>query len=130
MLILRMLLDASNIQFLLLYSAKVVVELAKAGEIQAAVLCHPSFVTVDDIKGKRVLIFQHFTALLRTWFRQLVFFLCLFAFTFLLPLLLAFCWWLSCFCVLDVCLSVYISLVVPSYSGQFHFGSYFGLASN
>lgn len=70
MLILRMLLDASNIQFLLLFSAKVVVELTKAGEIQAAVLCHPSFVTVDDIKGKRILIFQHFTALLRTWFRQ------------------------------------------------------------
>uniref|UniRef100_A0A0A9DDU6 Dienelactone hydrolase domain-containing protein n=1 Tax=Arundo donax TaxID=35708 RepID=A0A0A9DDU6_ARUDO len=32
------------------WGAKVVVELAKAHEIQAAVLCHPSFVTVDDIK--------------------------------------------------------------------------------
>lgn len=32
-------------------SAKVVVELAKAGEIQAAVLLHPSFVSVDDFKG-------------------------------------------------------------------------------
>ncbi|KAJ8622620.1 hypothetical protein MRB53_031149 [Persea americana] len=32
------------------WGAKVVVELAKAGEIQAAVLCHPSRVTVDDIK--------------------------------------------------------------------------------
>ncbi|GJM88510.1 hypothetical protein PR202_ga04581 [Eleusine coracana subsp. coracana] len=31
-------------------AAKVVVELAKAHEIQAAVLLHPSFVTVDDIK--------------------------------------------------------------------------------
>ena len=26
-------------------------ELAKAGDIQAAVLLHPSFTTVDDIKG-------------------------------------------------------------------------------
>ena len=33
-------------------SAKVVAELAKANEIQAAVMSHPSFVTVDDIKGK------------------------------------------------------------------------------
>ncbi|GJN14280.1 hypothetical protein PR202_gb01082 [Eleusine coracana subsp. coracana] len=32
------------------WGAKVVVELAKAHEIQAAVLLHPSFVTVDDIK--------------------------------------------------------------------------------
>ncbi|XXG83423.1 hypothetical protein AAC387_Pa10g1180 [Persea americana] len=32
------------------WGAKVVVALAKIGEIQAAVLCHPSFVTVDDIK--------------------------------------------------------------------------------
>ncbi|KAF0922950.1 hypothetical protein E2562_002187 [Oryza meyeriana var. granulata] len=32
------------------WGAKVVVELAKAHEIQAAVMCHPSFVTVDDIK--------------------------------------------------------------------------------
>ncbi|XP_020103294.1 endo-1,3;1,4-beta-D-glucanase-like [Ananas comosus] len=32
------------------WGAKVVVELAKAGEIQAAVLLHPSFVTVDDFK--------------------------------------------------------------------------------
>lgn len=32
------------------WGAKVVVELAKAHEIQAAVLSHPSFVTVDDIK--------------------------------------------------------------------------------
>ncbi|KAM4116150.1 hypothetical protein ACJW30_02G028900 [Castanea mollissima] len=33
------------------WGAKVVVELAKAEFIQAAVLCHPSFVTLDDIKG-------------------------------------------------------------------------------
>ena len=33
------------------FSAKVVVQLAKAEFIQAAVLLHPSFVTVDDIKG-------------------------------------------------------------------------------
>nr|CAB3465321.1 unnamed protein product [Digitaria exilis] len=32
------------------WGAKVVVELAKAHEIQAAVLLHPSFVAVDDIK--------------------------------------------------------------------------------
>jgi len=32
------------------WGAKVVVELAKAHEIQAAVLLHPSFVTIDDIK--------------------------------------------------------------------------------
>ncbi|KAI3460858.1 hypothetical protein Pfo_017521 [Paulownia fortunei] len=32
------------------YGAKVVVELAKSGLIQAGVLLHPSFVTLDDIK--------------------------------------------------------------------------------
>ncbi|KAK1265037.1 hypothetical protein QJS04_geneDACA010506 [Acorus gramineus] len=32
------------------WGAKVVVELAKSSEIQAAALLHPSFVTVDDIK--------------------------------------------------------------------------------
>ena len=36
---------------LLSHSAKVVAELAKAREIQAAVMSHPSLVTVDDIKG-------------------------------------------------------------------------------
>lgn len=36
---------------LLFFSAKVVVQLAKREFIQAAVLLHPSFVTVDDIKG-------------------------------------------------------------------------------
>jgi hypothetical protein len=35
-----------------LLSAKVVVELAKVHEIQAAVLLHPSLLTVDDIKGQ------------------------------------------------------------------------------
>jgi hypothetical protein len=32
-------------------SAKVVTELAKAAEIQAAVLLHPSLLSVDDMKG-------------------------------------------------------------------------------
>jgi uncharacterized membrane protein len=32
--------------------AKVVVELAKSRLIEAAVLLHPSFITLDDIKGK------------------------------------------------------------------------------
>jgi hypothetical protein len=42
-----------SICFPLTFSAKVVVELAKANELlQAAVLLHPSFVTVDDIKGQ------------------------------------------------------------------------------
>ncbi|TQD72037.1 hypothetical protein C1H46_042433 [Malus baccata] len=36
------------------WGAKVVVELAKHALIQAAVLCHPSFVTVDDIKKVKV----------------------------------------------------------------------------
>ncbi|KAL9997849.1 putative dienelactone hydrolase, alpha/Beta hydrolase [Helianthus debilis subsp. tardiflorus] len=36
------------------WGAKVVVELAKDGEIQFAALLHPSFVTVDDIKGVKV----------------------------------------------------------------------------
>jgi hypothetical protein len=35
----------------LLLSAKVVVELAKFDDIKAAVMLHPSFVTVDDIRG-------------------------------------------------------------------------------
>ena len=35
-----------------LFPAKVVVELAKVHEIQAAVLLHPSLITVDDIKGQ------------------------------------------------------------------------------
>ncbi|KAK8457856.1 hypothetical protein SEVIR_3G257300v4 [Setaria viridis] len=34
------------------WGAKVVVELSKAQEIQAAVLLHPSFVSVDDMKGQ------------------------------------------------------------------------------
>lgn len=33
------------------WGAKVVVELAKTGAIKASVLLHPSFVSVDDIKG-------------------------------------------------------------------------------
>lgn len=36
------------------WGAKVVVELAKSGYIQAAVLLHPSFVSLDDIKGVKV----------------------------------------------------------------------------
>lgn len=38
------------------------VELAKAELIQAAVLLHPSFVTVDDIKGmdSSAQIFKHY----------------------------------------------------------------------
>jgi len=36
------------------WGAKVVVELAKGDFIQAAVLAHPSFVTVDDIKAVKV----------------------------------------------------------------------------
>ncbi|KAK8703780.1 hypothetical protein V6N13_047426 [Hibiscus sabdariffa] len=39
---------------LLITSAKVVVELSKVALIQAAVMLHPSFVTVDDIKGVKV----------------------------------------------------------------------------
>ncbi|XP_024980294.1 endo-1,3;1,4-beta-D-glucanase-like [Cynara cardunculus var. scolymus] len=36
------------------WGAKVVVELAKDTDIQVAVLLHPSFVTLDDIKGVKV----------------------------------------------------------------------------
>ncbi|KAL6293322.1 hypothetical protein ACE6H2_001464 [Prunus campanulata] len=36
------------------YGAKVVVELSKHDFIQAAVLCHPSFVTLDDIKAVKI----------------------------------------------------------------------------
>ncbi|XP_050216507.1 endo-1,3;1,4-beta-D-glucanase-like [Mercurialis annua] len=36
------------------WGAKVVVQLAKSGFIQAAVILHPSFVTVDDIKAVEV----------------------------------------------------------------------------
>ncbi|XP_054806139.1 endo-1,3;1,4-beta-D-glucanase-like isoform X3 [Prosopis cineraria] len=36
------------------WGAKCVVELAKSGMIQAALLFHPSFVTVDDIKGVNI----------------------------------------------------------------------------
>ncbi|KAJ7954971.1 endo-1,31,4-beta-D-glucanase-like [Quillaja saponaria] len=36
------------------FGAKIVVELAKHGLIQAAVLLHPTFVTLDDIKGVKV----------------------------------------------------------------------------
>lgn len=33
------------------FAAKVVAELGKSGDIKAAVMLHPSLVTVDDIKG-------------------------------------------------------------------------------
>ncbi|XP_027369011.1 endo-1,3;1,4-beta-D-glucanase-like isoform X3 [Abrus precatorius] len=36
------------------WGAKSVVELAKSGLIQAAVLLHPSFITLDDIKGVNI----------------------------------------------------------------------------
>jgi hypothetical protein len=42
--------EADSFTFVFL-AAKVVVELAKSELIQAAVLLHPSFVTLDDIKG-------------------------------------------------------------------------------
>lgn len=46
-------------------SAKVVVELAKTGAIEASVLLHPSFVSVDDIKGMFIFVFGN---LLASWF--------------------------------------------------------------
>ncbi|KAE8714572.1 Alpha/beta-Hydrolases superfamily protein isoform 3 [Hibiscus syriacus] len=36
------------------WGAKAVIELAKIADVQAAVILHPSFVTVDDIKGVKV----------------------------------------------------------------------------
>lgn len=42
--------DADILTFVF-FIAKVVVELAKLELIQSAVLLHPSFVTVEDIKG-------------------------------------------------------------------------------
>ncbi|PON44295.1 Dienelactone hydrolase [Parasponia andersonii] len=36
------------------WGGKVAIELAKCNLIQAAVLCHPSFVTLDDVKGVKV----------------------------------------------------------------------------
>ncbi|KAJ3676537.1 hypothetical protein LUZ60_003949 [Juncus effusus] len=44
------------------WGAKVAIELAKAGEIQAAVLSHPSFVSVGDIRGtKFTTVFTYFS---------------------------------------------------------------------
>lgn len=41
-----------DIELYILLSAKAVVELGKHDDfLHAAVLCHPSFVTVDDCKG-------------------------------------------------------------------------------
>lgn len=45
--------------------AKVVVELAKTRAIEATVLLHPSFVSMDDIKGIVIFIFG---ILLGSWF--------------------------------------------------------------
>jgi hypothetical protein len=45
-----------------LFSAKVVTELAKSGLVQAAVLLHPSFVSVDDIKGMETQYLKFFTS--------------------------------------------------------------------
>ena len=56
---------------LLSHSAKVVAELAKAREIQAAVMSHPSFVTVDDIKGLSSVVLQSFGhAMLSFFYRK------------------------------------------------------------
>ena len=53
------------------HSAKVVAELAKAREIQAAVMSHPSFVTVDDIKGLSSVVLQSFGhAMLSFFYRK------------------------------------------------------------
>lgn len=49
---------------LLNLSAKVVVELAKSRLIQAAVLLHPSFITLDDIKGKKFYMYIYVMYLL------------------------------------------------------------------
>ena len=60
-----------DIELFALFSGKVVVELSKHALIQAAVLCHPSLVTVDDIKGKiPVLIFRKY--LHHYWNKKLV----------------------------------------------------------
>jgi hypothetical protein len=39
---------------LIIWAAKVVVELLKGEDVKAGVLLHPSFVTVDDIKGMNI----------------------------------------------------------------------------
>lgn len=46
-------------------------ELAKVGLIQAAVLLHPSFVTVDDIKGPIFYFFLFYFAFLFTNIRSI-----------------------------------------------------------
>jgi hypothetical protein len=56
--------------------AKVVVELAKSRLIEAAVLLHPSFITLDDIKGKEFYMYICWLASLNKFTNLDVFCLC------------------------------------------------------
>lgn len=75
-------------QFLAFFSAKVVVELAKLSEIQAAVLCHPSLVTVNDIKGKHN---YSSPSLCRIWWFEIYTYIKIYQFTTILILWILFC---------------------------------------